>query len=336
MIKKTIDFKLINIALIVIIGYFIYQVRNLWFFIIAKIISIISPILISFVIAYFLYPLLKRIEKYLNKKISIFLLILIFFIIFILIFNKVLPILLNQIINIFGDLIYFAKELSVKTNFDIIDKILNIFNYFIENIVSFSVKVYRISINLITNIIIIFFLSIYFLYDMDKIRIKIKNYLIKKNKLYDYIYLLDKEFNNYIKGLIFIMIISFFEYTIVYFLIGHPDFLLLGLISSLSNLIPSVGAFIVLFIAFITSFLISKKLGIIVLIVSLILSIIDSYFINPFVYKKSNQINPILLIISISICSSLFGFIGVLISIPLSILVITTYKFIKKPNNFNN
>lgn len=334
MIKKTIDFKLINIALIVIIGYFIYQVRNLWFFIIAKIISIISPILISFVIAYFLYPLLKRIEKYLNKKISIFLLILIVFIIFILIFNKVLPILLNQIINIFGDLIYFAKELSIKTNFDIIDKVLNIFNYFIENIASFSVKIYRISINLITNIIIIFFLSIYFLYDMDKIRIKIKNYLIKKNKLYDYIYLLDKEFNNYIKGLIFIMIISFFEYTIVYFLIGHPDFLLLGLISSLSNLIPSVGAFIVLFIAFITSFLISKKLGIIVLIVSLILSIIDSYFINPFVYKKSNQINPILLIISISICSSLFGFIGVLISIPLSILVITTYKFIKKTKFF--
>ena len=66
MIKNKLDFKLINIALIAVICFFIYQANPLWLGILNKILKIILPLFAGFVIAYALYPLLEMLE---NKKI---------------------------------------------------------------------------------------------------------------------------------------------------------------------------------------------------------------------------------------------------------------------------
>ena len=64
MIKNKLDFKLINIALIAIICFFIYQSGALWLGILDKILKIILPLLAGFVIAYALYPLLESLVKH--------------------------------------------------------------------------------------------------------------------------------------------------------------------------------------------------------------------------------------------------------------------------------
>jgi len=177
-------------------------------------------------------------------------------------------------------------------------------------------------------LIICISISIYFLIDMDKIRNNIKNYLCKKNnKLYKYFKLLDFELNNYFKGLSKLIIITFFEYTLIYYLLGHPHALLLGFLSAISNLIPCFGGFIVQIIAFITTFIINTRLAITVLIITFILSIFDSYILNPYVYGKSNKIHPVIIILSVFAGGILFGFIGVLISLPIAIIIVSTIKF---------
>jgi predicted PurR-regulated permease PerM len=128
------------------------------------------------------------------------------------------------------------------------------------------------------------------------------------------------------------MIISFFEYTIIYYIIGLPNALLLGSLCSLSNLIPFFGGIIVQIISVISSFAISKKLGIFVLIIAFILSIFDSYVLNPIIYSKSNKIHPIIIICSVLISGSLLGLFGILFAIPSAIVIITTYKYLKNKN----
>ena len=83
-------------------------------------------------------------------------------------------------------------------------------------------------------------------------------------------------------------------------------------------------------IGVITGFTISPGLGLTVIVVTLITSMIDSYVLNPLVYGKSNQVHPIIVIASVFGGGILFGFIGIIIALPLSIIIITSYKFYAK------
>jgi len=210
--------------------------------------------------------------------------------------------------------------------------ILNIINNFITEIgIYLSNNIFKtinISINIITNIILVISSSIYFLIDMNKIRSYIKKYLKNKSiKLYNYFKMIDLEIKKYIEGFLKIIFITFFEYSFVYYILGHPYFLLLGILSSLSNFIPCFGGIIIQVLGVITGLVISPQLGIKVALFVFLLSLLDSYLINPLVYGKSNQIHPIITIISVFAGGILFGILGILLSLPISIIIINTIKF---------
>lgn len=59
MIKNKLDFKLINVALFVLIVFLMYQTSGLWIGILAKIITIIAPFFFAFIIAYALNPCVR-------------------------------------------------------------------------------------------------------------------------------------------------------------------------------------------------------------------------------------------------------------------------------------
>ena len=126
------------------------------------------------------------------------------------------------------------------------------------------------------------------------------------------------------------VIISFFEYTIVYTLIGHPNALMLGTLAALGNLIPYFGGIITNVIAAVTAFVISPALFIKTCIVFLVFSAVDGYIINPFVYGNSNQVHPLVVIISVFAGGALFGVLGIVISLPVAIIAIATFKYFKK------
>ena len=130
-------------------------------------------------------------------------------------------------------------------------------------------------------------------------------------------------------GLCLTLVIQFFEYTIVFLLIGHPNFLLLGILSSISSLIPYFGGFIVNVIAIMIAAVVSPKLLILTLIVAIVLPNIDGYIISPKVYGKTNNISPLLTIFAVFAGGVLGGFIGILIALPLTIILRTIFKYYK-------
>ena len=59
MLKNKIDFKLINLALVMLIIFLMYRTGNLWGGVFNTCLKIISPFIVAFAVAYALYPILK-------------------------------------------------------------------------------------------------------------------------------------------------------------------------------------------------------------------------------------------------------------------------------------
>ena len=338
MIKNKIDYKLINITLITLTIYLIYQTKDFWLGIISTCWNIMFPFFIAFIIAYAFFPFLRKLmNKGIPKGIAITIIILLILLVFVALISLIAPLLIEQTTNLFNEIISFIKELGTNHNVhlkDIQNTLSSSFNNILETLGTYisngAVSFISISLDILSKIFIIFASFIYFLIDMDRIRKTIRIFLLKRSKkAYDYISVLDNEMELYVSGFIKIVVIAFFEYLIVYSIIGHPNAVLLGGLAAISNLIPYFGGIITNIIAAITAFVISPELFIKTCIAFVLCSSIDGYLINPLVYGKTNKVHPLVVITSVFAGGILFGILGIIISLPLSILIIATYKYFK-------
>ena len=108
-------------------------------------------------------------------------------------------------------------------------------------------------------------------------------------------------------------------------ILGVKYAILLGFMIGLFNLIPYIGAIIAIIIAgIITFFTGGLQQTVIMLIVVTVLQQIDSNIINPKILGNSLQINPILVIFSVTVGGAYFGILGMFLAVP----VVTVLKSI--------
>ena len=338
MMKNKLNYKLINTSLIVLIIYLMYHTGFLWIGIFNKITSVIFPFFISFVIAYALYPFLKWFtDNKVPKGIGVLIIVAIIVITIAILLAMMTPLLVDQLGSLFDSIMTFVRQMSQRFQIDsnAIQKVLdNGFDSIITSVSQYvsngAIKVINVSLGYISTGFIIFSAAIYFLLDMKNIRNFIKRYLKNKsNRMYRYVSILDNEMKNYLSGMLKIMIITLFEYSIAYKLIGHPNALLLGVLATLGGLIPYFGGMITNCIAAITAFVVSPALFIKTCITFVLLSGVDGYLINPFVYGKTNNVHPLIVIFSVFAGGILLGVFGIMISFPVAVIIISTYKFFK-------
>lgn len=339
MLKNKLDYKLVNFALIALIIFLLYSTGNLWMGVLSKILEIIIPFLFAFAIAYALHPFLEKMK---NKKIPKWLGVVIIIFIILTISSFVIylisTVMLGQLSSLFNSIMEFINSIQLKNldiNFSGLESSLaDTFKTILTNLGTYvsdgAINLIDTSLGLISKLLIIFASFIYFLIDMDKIREEIKFFFKKKSKkIYNYVKTLDNEMKNYLNGLVQTTIITLIEYTLAYTIIGHPNAILLGFLAAVANFIPYFGGIAVNVIAAITAFVVSPGLLIRTVITFAILSTLDSYVINPTVYGKTNSIHPLVTIIALFAGGILFGILGVFISFPLAIIIVTTYKYYK-------
>lgn len=340
--KNKINYKLVNISLISLVIFLLYRSGNLWIGIISKFFQIMMPFIIAFVVAYALYPFLKYLEsKKIPKGLAIFIIVALILGILSFTVFKIVPLLFNQIVSLFNSSISFVKEMSAEYNYDLgplQDTLTNGLNDIVINVGKYvsngAINIINISLGFITNVFLCLTSAIYFLIDMDSIRKETKKYLKRKSyKTFRYVRTLDDEMKNYLSGFVKLMFISLFEYAIVYKIIGHPNALLLGFLAMITQLIPYFGGIITNIVAAITAIVVSPMLLIKTVITFCILSIIDGNVIGPLVYGKTNNVKPVVVIISITAGGILFGVTGIIASFPVAIILIATYKFYKEDIN---
>ena len=317
--KDSTNYMLINCTIFIFMFYLLLKIG-----ILNKVLDFILIIFLSFTLSYIIYPIYKKLNKKINKLLSVFiiygtLISIIILFIYMIIPNTNFILKLN---DLFTNILVFINKLNQKYNLNInLEEYLNnIINYFINN----SVFLIKNIFNFFSKIVFIVILSICILINMELLKD-----LINKLKNKVLIYNINDALKNYLVANIKILAIQFVEYTFVFLLIGHPNYILLGILNSVNTFIPFVGSIITNVVAITAASVISKNLLIKTAIVSIVLPNIDAYLVSPKIYNSANKISKTLTIAAILIGGYLFDFYGIIFAIPITIIVIEVLKYYK-------
>ena len=111
--------------------------------------------------------------------------------------------------------------------------------------------------------------------------------------------------------------------TIVFYIIGIPYALLLAILMGLCNMIPYFGSIIggvgVVLMTLVSSGDLLK--AIIAMVCIIVIQQIDANIIQPRIISESVGLRPIYVLLAIMIGSGLFGFLGILISVPVMAVI---------------
>ncbi len=339
MYKNKINYKLLNFLILMGLLYICVTNIGTWFQIFSKVISVCFPFIIAFGIAYALHPLEKKLEeKGVRKSIAITFLVIVSLLIIFGLIAITLPLVYQQLISFASSFGTVVEEVSRKFNLNLssfeaslttsLDQIIGSLGNILQK---GTIDVVGKTVSILGQSVIVLVVTIYFLAYMDNIRGAVRRFLKSlENRSYDYVKALDVEISNYLKGLGLFMVIQFFEYSIVFFIAGHPNWLLFGILACLTTVIPYFGGLITNILALITASAISSRVFFATLIVCLIFPQLDGYLISPKVYGKTNNINPLVTIMVVSVGGTLGGMFGIIIALPIYILISSSYRFFKK------
>lgn len=184
------------------------------------------------------------------------------------------------------------------------------------------------------NILIGFILSIYFLLYKDSILVRTKRFLCAflPEVVYKRVVHFGKYTNNtvgrYLTGTLCDAVLVGCVITLVLTVFNFQYAALIGMICGITNVIPFFGPFLGAVPSGILVFLqtegdMSDKIWRVVgfAVIILVVQQIDGNIIAPHILGESTGLTPIGIIASVTLCSHLFGFIGMLIGVPLCAVI---------------
>lgn len=132
---------------------------------------------------------------------------------------------------------------------------------------------------------------------------------------------------NWLLGQLFSMIVVGILTGVGLMVIGIPMPIALGVLAGLFNFVPIIGALVSAIPAILLAFLIGPWQALyVVLLYLLVNGVIESHVIVPLVQRYSVSLPPALTVLALVLLGVLFGFLGVLLAIP---LVATAFVLIK-------
>ena len=335
-------------------GHIIIATKNF----ITNFMTIISPIIYAFVIAYVLYRPLMFIErnlikgaKKLTKKTvptsvarTVSVLILVILVVWSIstLINSIFPPLIQNIETLISSLPNFQtivsnwltnltphfESISITNNQiqEITLFLTNFLKSLVGNALSVGTGVVTNVTGFVINTIATIILTFYFLKDketifagIDKLGTVILSPKIKAS-IKHFLQDLHQVFGNFIVGQLTDAALVGVASSLLLLIIGHPFALLIGLIAGVTNIIPYVGPIIGAALAFFLGLFTSVKLGILGFVLLIAYQQIDGYFIQPKILGDSVGLPPVWIFIAILIGGNYFGALGMIISVPFAAL----------------
>lgn len=314
----------------------------------------IASFIVAFIIAYLFDPLISKISKHNRPRWLMSLIsIVLFFSVVTIIAVFVFPLIFNQINDVLdkvSSIVTTATEYLEKNKIQqlfasigIKDKHLQqiIQKEFLPELKNFLQGLFNTLLRLISgisgiakqllNAILIPVFSFYFLKDFDKIKKHLKLILGKKDKkMLSDLRRINDIFKIYISWQVFAATMIAIITSIVFTIAGVENGILLGILCGFLNPIPYIG----LITSWVLSSLIILIIGpddmwyqIIVIITTVnIIHFVNAYFIEPNVLGNRIGVHPLILIASLFVFGSLFGFLGLLIAVPTTATLMLFYE----------
>ena len=327
---------------------------------IGEILSVFSPFLIAFLIAYFINPMVKRIDnllfqrtlKYKFERGHLLLSMILAYVIaigaIILIFIFIVPQIINSISQLIRisptlyqnalDMLYSLDEhfqsldlsFIYQTAEDVMPDLFNFFRSFMsDTVLPFLYSAGLSIINWFINILLAFVISCYLLFSKQKLIKSLKRVayaLFSEDTchiLFDTLGDCNQIFSQYIIGKTLDSTIIGILCLICMTLLKLPYALIISLIVGITNMIPYFGPFIGAIPGILILLIISPKSSLIFAILILAIQQLDGSVIGPKILGKSTGLQPISIIFAITVGGAIAGVMGMFLGVP--IVAVLTY-----------
>ena len=351
MFKNISQTWLIKVVLILMAFYLLTLLWPTIMGVLNIIMQILLPFIIGFVIAYILVPFVNYLNsKKIHRSLAILIvstsifafIVLIGFIIIPTVYGWVEDLVISYKTGLesLGDFVLINFNINIDTYIN--EAIIQIENAieefktnFINNAPIFIPEIAAMIVSFVMQTIFSIVISLYVLGDSFNVKTKLLSFLAKINRDFPiYIKVIDTELRKYLNAYILLFFIKIIEYMLIYYALGNKNFLAMGLITGISIFIPYIGGLMASIIGIITMPpTTSTAVYIIAIIVLTIMSNVDEYFISPRVYSSSLKVSPLLILFAVFAGSTLYGFAGVIIAIPVMVVInisVLTYFKLKK------
>ena len=349
---NTIKKHFLSIVILFLTLLFLYKVRG-----------ILLPFVLGVFIAYCFKDLVNKYEKKISRQTLSMIVVIAFTLIVILVCTFAFPAMFIQLVNLTKDIIGRVEEFDLGNFYNKFNELMAIIH--IEDVK--ELKQYFVSIGniilktvggitngfisssfQIVNVIFMIFISpivsFYFLRDWNKITYFITNECIPSEFKNNFIVLCDRIDNilhHYIIGQINVCLILGTFYSVLLFCIGFKYSFVVGMLAGFLTLLPYIGAFgggiFALILGYFQfGFLASKLFSI--LFIFCLGQFLEGNFITPNLIGNKINVHPLWLIFALFAGGSLYGFWGILVSMPLAAIigVIVRFYFEEKYKNIEN
>ena len=323
--EETVVFFLIIISTLILFSFFI---------------QVLTPFIISIIVAYLLVGLQKKIETYgVTPRISTIIAFSIFIIVGAAMFTWLIPLLYVQlqsfvldIPRLFNEFLNFVSTIPAAfpdlVNSDQISvffqAVSSELSSITQNIVKSSISGIQSTITVLLYIILFPILVYFFLFDRKNIIEGCLRIIPGDRAMLSQVWSeMDVQLSNYVRGKVLEIFIVGVAAAILFASFGLNYGALLAVLVGLSVLIPYVGAFSIT-IPIVIIGLLQFGLGTqfyLLIGFYLLLQFLDGNLLVPIIFSEAVKLHPIVIILAVFIFGSMFGFWGVFFSIPLATFI---------------
>jgi predicted PurR-regulated permease PerM len=311
--------------------------------------EVLSPFFTAFIIAYLLEPITKKINVYgLNRTFSSLISILVGAIVLSGIISLVIPIIDNEIDNLKNRLpsmisngfIYIEPLASKYLNIQL-ESAENIRLQLIDWLRSYSGTASRSFFAMLISGTNLFFSIIgwmvllpvvifYLLRDWDKVFVKLLEIMPKKirSTTQETISEANTTLKNYLHGQALVITSMSFYYASLLLIAGYESWFSLGLLSGLLVFLPYVGFAFSVILVLLSGLL---ELGPLYSLISVLLiyglgQVIEGFILTPKLVGEKIGLHPLAVIFALMFFGTLFGFLGLLVALPIAAISIVIGK----------
>ena len=320
----------------------------LWF--VSTISAILAPFVISLIIAYLLNPVVSRLESWkIPRWVSSLVLILLVVGVIILVLFFVLPIavaqfeaLLDALSGLFGnfrDWLWNSRLASILQRYGVSSEELRTtlttqlaprFEDIVRNLLQGLLAVMSSLSRFVTQVfyvIMVPFLTFYILTDFPKISHRFLMLIpsSRRHRFGEYLNRADEIIGHYLRGALVVAFLQGIMVTLLFSLFGIKYALLLGITAALLDIVPYFGLIVTMLLAVILASFSDPPTApkIISAMFSIgILHLIEVTLLSPRIVGSRVGLHPLLIILGLLIFAYFLGFVGLLIAVPATALII--------------
>lgn len=321
---------------------------GLWF--VSTVSSILAPFVISLVIAYLLNPVVSRLEGWkVPRWVSSFVLILLVVAVIVLVLFFVLPIavtqfesMLDALSGIFAEFREWlwssrvatalerygvsAEELRTTLSKELAPRFEDILRNLLQSILVVMSSLSRF-VTQILYVIMVPFLTFYLLTDFPKITHRFLMLVPGRNRdrVGEYLREADEIIGRYLRGALLVAFLQGVMVTLLFTFFGIKYSLLLGIMAALLDLVPYFGLILTMILSgLVATFsdppILSKVLSAVFSVG--ILHLLEVTMLSPRIVGARVGLHPLLIILALLLFAYFLGFVGLLVAIPVTALII--------------